>query len=211
MKRVQQAPQLPGGPQCATLRPSYENMSAFLTYKNSNLNTNDLALYVGSTLEADLQNVGTSGLNAQEQAAAQQRLNENMSSLQLFEQRVATLSKCMQEDIIQKQRYSGQLYGLQQDIAAQENNVKEMEQIANESQERSDTLDAPYSKTTRWQTWFPLGRPLQQRSLPVLISFALLFLVLSLGMFLRLASIDLQLGWLDFTGPGVLSGYGIGR
>lgn len=209
MKRTQQRPQLPGGPQCATLRPNYESMSAFLQYKNRDLNTDNLSIYLGGILQADLQNRASA--EPQEQAAIQQRSNENIGNLQLLEQRVATLTKCIQDDIIQKQQYSGQLYGLQQDIANQEKEVKEMEQIANESQERSDTLDAPYSKTTRWQSWFPLGRPLQQISLPVLLSFALLFLVLSLGMFLRLASIDLELRWLNFGSPGVLSGYGIGR
>lgn len=207
MKRLQQAPQLPGGPQCASLRGQYANMNAFLEYKKMNLNTDNLSIYVGGILASDLQNRGT----PEQQAAAQQRIQENLGNLRILEQHVATLQKCVQGDIIQKQQYSGQLYGLQQDIATQEKEVKEMEEIAMESQERSDTLGAPYSETTRWQTWFPLGRPLQQRSLPVLLSFALLFLVLSFGMFLRLASIDLDLRWFDSLSPGVLSGYGIGR
>ena len=207
MKRIQQTPQLPGGAQCASLRPQYETMNAFLQYKQTGLNTDTLSMYVGGLLASDLQNTGT----PEEQAAAQQRMNDNLGTLRILEQRIASLQKCVQGDIIQKQQYSGQLYGLQQEITSQEKEVSEMEQIAKESQERSNTLDAPYSKTTRWQTWFPLGRPLQQRSLPVLLSFALLFLVLSFGMFLRLASIDLELHWFDSLSPSVLSGYGIGR
>lgn len=207
MKRVQQTPQLPGGSECANLRSQYLTMEAFLRYKDTSLNTNELATYVGGILAADLQNRGT----PEEQAAAQQRVNANLGTLRILEQRTATLLKCVQNDIIQKQQYSGKLYTSQQEIAAKEKDVKEMEQIAQESEERSNLLDAPYSKTTRWQTWFPLGRPLQQRSLPVLLSFALLFLVLSLGMFLRLASVDLQLHWFETSGSGVLSGYGIGR
>jgi hypothetical protein len=207
MKRVSQAPAAVGGPTCVSLRPQYQTAEAFLRYKETELNTDELSTYVGGLLASDLQNRGT----PEEQAGAQQRVTENLGKLRVLEQRVASFQKCVQQDIIQKQQYSGELYSLQQDISAKEKDVKEMEEIAKEAQERSELLDAPYTKTTRLQGLFPLGRPLQERSLPVLLSFALLFLVLSLGMFLRLASINLELHWFSSSGSSVLSGYGIGR
>lgn len=207
MKRATVAPTPPGGWQCQRLRPNYESMEKFLEYKTQELNTDELASYVSGFLPGDLQGA----TEPTEQAAKQQRLTENMGTLRILEQRTATLLKCVQQDIIQKQQFSGELYSLQQDINQKEKEVKEMEHTAKEAQERAELLDAPYSKTNRWETWFPLGRPLQKESLPVLLSFALFFLTLALGMFLRLASLDLRMDWISSSGFGTLSGYGIGR
>ena len=194
-------------PTCQNLRPSYQSMERFIQYKDTELNTNDLATYVGGLLASDLQNQGS----PQAQAAAQARVNTNLSALRLLEQKAATMQKCVQADIIQKQSYSGKIYSLQSEVQEKQEELESMEKVAKEAEERAEALEKPYSKTTVWEAWFPLGRPLQQTSLPVLLSFALLFLVLSLGMFLRLAQIELRFGFLQNSGSGYLSGYGLGR
>jgi hypothetical protein len=207
MRRVQTRPALPGGQTCVGLRPQYKSMEDFLTYKNANLNTDQLATYVGGILASDLQNTGT----PEQQAAAQVRVNQNLGTLRVLEQRTADMLKCVQQDIIQKQTYSGKIYNLQMEIEDKQKEVAAMETTAKEAQERSELLDKPYSKTTRWESWFPLGRPLKTESLPVLLSFALLFLTLSLGMFLRLTGLELRFEWFGLGGSSYLSGYGIGR
>lgn len=207
MKRVSPSPKAVGGPTCVELRPKYESMENFLKYKASDLNTDELATYVGGTLAGDLQNRGT----PEQQAAAQSRVAANLGTLRILEEKTAAMLKCVQQDIIQKQNYSGKIYNLQMEIEDKQKEVDSMQNTAKEAEERAELLDKPYSKTTRWETWFPLGRPLQTESLPVLLSFALLFLTLSLGMFLRLASIQLRLDWFSLGSSSYLSGYGIGR
>lgn len=193
---------------CSSLRANYQTMERFLQYKESSpLNTTDLEFYVGGLLEMDLRNQGT----PQEQAAAQARLNDNLGKLRLAEQTVLNMTKCVQQDILSKQNYSGQIYSLQQEIEQKQQEVDSLEQTAKEAKERAQLLENPYTKTTVWESWFPLGRPLEKTSLPVLLSVALLFLVLSLGMFLRLANIELKLHFFEGTSSGYLSGYGIGR
>ncbi len=207
MKRVKTTPVESGGVTCKELRPSYASMESFLKYKASNLNTNDLDIYVGGLLASDVQNRGT----PEQQAEAQGRLNANMGTLRILEQKTASMMKCIQQDIIQKQNYSGKIYNLQMEIENKRKDVSSMETTAKEASERAELLDKPYSKTNRWETWFPLGRPLQKESLPVLLSFALLFLTLSLGMFLRLVGVQLRLDWFGFGSPSYLSSYGLGR
>lgn len=207
MKRATTIPSLVGGPTCEALRPKYATMQEFLTYKDSDLNKSNLEVYVGGLLASDLQRGGT----PEAQALASQRLNENLGKLQVLENKTAAMTKCIQQDIIQKQSYSGRIYDLQMEIEEKQKNVTEMETTSQEAKERADLLNQPYSKTTRWEGWFPLGRPLQQNSLPVLLSFALFFLVLALGMFLRMLSVQLKMEWFQVPGSGVLSGYGIGR
>jgi hypothetical protein len=207
MKRATTIPSLLGGPTCEALRPKYRSMEEFLKYKDSDLNKSEVEVYVGGLLASDLQGGGA----PEAQAAASQRVNENLSRLQILEQKTATMTKCIQQDIIQKQNYSGRIYDLQMEIEDKQKTVNEMETTSQEAKERADLLNKPYSKTTRWEGWFPLGRPLQENSLPVLLSFALFFLVLALGMFLRMLSIQLKMEWFQIPGSGVLSGYGIGR
>lgn len=191
---------------CKSLRSNYENMNTFLETKDRQLNTDELGVYINSLLASDLQNTGS----PEQQAAAQQRLNENMSALRLMERSVDTLQKCLQEEILYKQNYANQIYNLQKEVQEKQDDVSSMEGVAKEAEERAKLLEEPYTKTTKWEGWFPLGRPLQQTSLPVLLSFALLFLVLSLGMFLRLAQISLRLEFFNSSGTAY-SRYGIGR
>ncbi len=207
MKRVKTTPEESGGATCRELRPNYASVESFLKYKESNLNKEDLDVYVGGLLASDLQNRGT----PEEQAQAQGRLTTNLGTLRILEQKTATMMKCVQQDIIQKQNYSGKIYNLQMEIENKRKDVTSMETTAKEAEERAELLDKPYSKTNRWETWFPLGRPLQKESLPVLLSFALLFLTLSLGMFLRLVGVQLRIDWLGFGQPSYLSAYGLGR
>jgi hypothetical protein len=60
------------------------------------------------------------------------------------------------------------------------------------SKERAALLRDPYSETTVWESWFPLGRPLEKSSVPVLWTMALIFLVVSLGLFLYMAGFQLE-------------------
>ncbi len=206
MKRVRATPADTSN--CSSLRPNYQSMETFLQYKDSSpLNTTDLQVYVGGLLESDLRNQGT----PEQQAAAQVRLNENLGKLRLAEQSVLNMTKCVQQDILSKQNYSGQIYNLQQEIEEKQQEVDTLESTAKEAKERAQLLENPYTKTTVWESWFPLGRPLEKSSLPVLLSIALLFLVLALGMFLRLANIELKLHLFEGSSSGYLSGYGIGR
>jgi hypothetical protein len=60
------------------------------------------------------------------------------------------------------------------------------------SKERAALLRDPYAETTVWESWFPLGRPLEKSSVPVLWTMALIFLVVSLGLFLYMAGFQLE-------------------
>lgn len=207
MKRVQQKKnQDTVSSTCKSLRPFYSDMNKFLEIKDRELNTDELGVYINSLLASDLQNTGS----PEQQAAAQQRINENMSSLRMKEQGVSVWQQCLQDEILHKQKYADQIYNLQKEVQEKQDAVNSMEGVAKEAEERAKLLEEPYTKTTKWEGWFPLGRPLQQTSLPVLLSFALLFLVLSLGMFLRLAQISLRLEFFTNSGTGY-SRYGIGR
>jgi hypothetical protein len=84
------------------------------------------------------------------------------------------------------------MYTLQQDIENLRKELKEKQETVNEAKERSETLRDPYTKTTWWELWFPLGRPMKKEHVPVLLSVSIFMLIFSLGIFLRFAGFELR-------------------
>jgi hypothetical protein len=171
---------------CARIRRNYLTELKFREYKEANLNIDELGNYVsGGNLASDLGSKKTD---------AEQRLQTNFTILQMAEANVQNIMKCLQSDIIERQCHAGKVYSIQEEIQTAKKEADETAQVAKDAKERADLLREPYSKTTRWELWFPIGRPLQKESVPVLLSVAILLLVLSLGMFLRLTSFGFSFG-----------------
>jgi len=115
-----------------------------------------------------------------------------IDNLQLAENILSSYIQCINKDIIQRNDYSSRLYTLQQEVETVRKEAEEKKLIVKEAKERSSQLENPYNNTTWWETWFPLGRPIQKESVPVLISVSILMLVFSLGIFLRYAGMELK-------------------
>lgn len=115
-----------------------------------------------------------------------------LDNLRLAENTLATTIQCINKDILQRNDYSSRIYTLQQELEGTRKQAAEKKEMAKEAKERSSQLENPYSNTTWWETWFPLGRPIQKESVPVLLSVSILMLVFSLGIFLRFAGMELK-------------------
>lgn len=178
MRRVYYAMAPPAN--CTNLRDSYKSIGDFMAYKEANFNTSSLGTYTTSSAE-------------------------NVGKLQIMESKVEAMTSCIQKEMIQRQEIASQIYDLQKLLQEKRKEADAKISIAKDAKERAGLLDHPYEKTTIWESWFPLGRPLHQSSVPVLLSFAILFLILALGMFLRLAAIEFQLK-IPFLNP-VAGGY----
>ena len=169
-------------PSCVPLLQHYCGTDKIQAYKETYHNHTNLGNYITGQAAADLSN---------RTPEASQRINTYLSQLQLFEQRMETMMTCVQQDILQRQEIASKIYSKQKDLENKRKELEEKEKIAKDAKERARLLQDPYSKTSVWETWFPLGRPLKQESVPVLLSLSIFFLTLSLGMFLRLGGIVL--------------------
>lgn len=116
-----------------------------------------------------------------------------LSNLQLAESNLSATIVCLNKDILQRNTEASKIYTLQQEIEEKRKEAELKKQGLDEAKERSSLLENPYSKTTWWEAWFPLGRPIRKENVPVLLSISILMLVLSLGMFLKLAGFELRL------------------
>ena len=126
------------------------------------------------------------------------------SNLQMAENNLNKYISCIHSDLIQRNTESSKLYNLQQEIEELRKEAAEKKGIAKESTERAGDLENPYNKTTWYETWFPLGRPIQKENVPVLLSVSILMLVVSLGIFLRFAGMELRLDSLQSSTNSLL-------
>ncbi len=118
--------------------------------------------------------------------------NNLLDQLAFLERDVNAYIQCIQSDILQRNDYSSKIYNLQQEVENARKTLKERKQTAEEAKERAAEVGDPYANTTWWQSWFPLGRPIQKENVPVLLAISIFMLVFSLGIFLRFAGIELQ-------------------
>jgi hypothetical protein len=173
--------------ECSDIRGFYSSLEAYQLHRESDPNTYDvqrLSSYInGGGLDSDLRT---------NDAGAQQRVSTNLDSLQRKENTINRLIKCITGDIATLQTEAGKIYNLEKELSEKTKEANSKEEIAKEAKERAKSLETPYNKTSVWEAWFPLGRPLQKESVPVLLGISIFFLIFSLFMFLRLASIELQ-------------------
>lgn len=175
---------------CEQYRPFYQTLAAYTTYKANELNTDSLGAYISSGgLQSDLEGK-TPDLSP---AQMEERKQQNFTKLEQMENKMYYMNRCIQNDITQRSERAGEIYKLQDQVTEEQKKADEMEKTATDAKERANFVEHPYSKTSRHETWFPLGRPLKKESVPVLLSFAIVCLVLSLGMFLRQLTIQFHL------------------
>lgn len=170
---------------CADRRVSYATMADFERYAKSQLEgyLGILRSYTGAQIQA---------LKNSNDTAKTNLYNSALGNLQLAEANANAYIQCINKDIIQRNDYSSRLYTLQQDVEELRKEPAAKKEIVNEAKERSAQLEKPYNNTTWYETWFPLGRPIQKENVPVLLSVSILMLVFSLGIFLRFAGKELR-------------------
>ena len=178
---------------CSYVRGIYMDEAKYYDYKDRELNIDGLANYIRTDLAGDLN---------KRSEETDPRLMNNYNQLQFFESKVQSLMKCMQSDLVERQCHASKIYNLQEDITTVRKEAREVADVAKDAKERAELLREPYSKTTRWELWLPIGRPLKKESVPVLLSIAIIFLILSLGMFLRLTSFGFSFGRLPSSTNG---------
>jgi hypothetical protein len=119
-------------------------------------------------------------------------ISKKMNELKMLETDVQSVLGCLQKEIVQRENISSDIYDLHQQMKEKKEQVTTKDINVKSSKERAALLRDPYSETTVWESWFPLGRPLEKSSVPVLWTMALIFLVVSLGLFLYMAGFQLE-------------------
>lgn len=183
MRRVTPTPEQDRS--CNTNRLSYKSMAAFET--NAKPRIQPFMDAIGGYSGDQVMNLKNSR-DVNENAT----YNTLISQLQVVENTLSSMTNCIQKDILQRNDFTSRLYNLQQEVEEARKQAANRKQTLAEAKERSAEIQNPYNNTTYWESWFPLGRPIQKENVPVLLSVSVLMLVFALGIFLRFAGQDLQ-------------------
>lgn len=170
---------------CSNYRLDYKSMATFETNIKPRIqpSIDEIGGYSGDQLI---------NLKNSREVSDNNTYNTLINQLQLAENNLNNYISCIQKDILQRNDYTSRLYTLQQEVEQARKIAQERKQTAAEAKERSSEIQNPYNNTTWWETWFPLGRPIQKENVPVLLSVSVFLLVFSLGIFLRFMGQDLQ-------------------
>lgn len=183
MRRATPIPQQDLG--CATNRANYATMEDYERYAKGMFN--GYLQTIGGYTGAQIQTLKNSN-----ETAKTNLYNTALAALQFAENTANSYIRCINKDIIQRNDYSSRLYTLQNDVEDLRKEAAAKKEIVNEAKERSSQLQKPYNNTSWYESWFPLGRPIQKENVPVLLSISILMLVFSLGIFLRFAGKELR-------------------
>lgn len=171
---------------CTNKRVDYKSTADYERFLKGQIQgyINGISGYTGDQIEV---------LKNSREVAQNTAYRTALDNLILAENVLNSNIQCINKDILQRNDYSSRLYSLQQEIEGLRKELESKKQIAKDAQERSDQLENPYNKTTWYELWFPLGRPIKKENVPVLLSVSIIMLVFSLGIFLRYAGMELRL------------------
>ena len=82
-----------------------------------------------------------------------------------------------------------QISRLNTEIATSQKILEQKERDATIAKDRASTVVRPELKSSYYEGWFPLNRPLKRVAIPILVFFASLFITISFSLFLGLIGI----------------------
>jgi hypothetical protein len=132
----------------------------------------------------------------------------NDAALTLLETDVTNTINCLQTKTRDTRSANSDITGLYQEYSALQNQYQSQQAALSISKDRAALLTHPEQKTTVYESWFPLHRPLQTSSLLVLIVTSLFFFSVFVGLLARQMGFHLDLAYIPFPG-GILKTAGM--
>lgn len=116
-------------------------------------------------------------------------------SLEAIEKDIADTLKCTQTSLSSLQSAPSDITNLQRTYTQLQAELKTATEDAKVAQDRAQLLTKPETKTTSYESWFPLYRPLQTTSLLILLGFSLFFITFFFGLLMRKFGFFVQIGY----------------
>jgi len=126
-------------------------------------------------------------------------------TIKALEDTVSKTTACLEEKINSNNNLSSDImwnYDMFSLLNKQLTHAQAQVQI---SKDRVGMLTTPEQKTTVYESWFPLRRPLQTSSFLLLLVFGLFFITIFFGLLLSQGGIFVDIGIISFIPPGQVS------
>jgi hypothetical protein len=146
--------------------------------------TSNLSNWI-SQVDTQLNSIRSEGVSGGTPSEPEQRILQNITSdLQVIHDCIAKKTACIAKLGTTLSGSQDTILSLKEQIASEREGVE----IA---QQRLAYSRAPEQRTSFYQSWFPMDRPLKLVSVPILIGFSLFFLLVGLGTLLLSFGVNL--------------------
>lgn len=120
----------------------------------------------------------------------------NEATLSSVESDIFSTIECLRTKIASIKESPTNVANLQQRIVDIQKELTEKEAMYETAKERALSISHPEEKTSNYEGWFPLGRPMRSTSLFILIGFSIFFTLFFFGMLMSLLGFQIQLSWI---------------
>lgn len=119
------------------------------------------------------------------------RLNAASSASELasLEATIYATVGCLQEKIAGQRTVSSDIATTQTNILKLQDSLQEQQETIQISKDRLSYLKDPEMHVSYYQSWFPMGRPMKEITVPILIGFSTFMTIASFGYLLFLGNI----------------------
>jgi hypothetical protein len=121
------------------------------------------------------------------------------------ESKIFGMVSCLREKIAAVKSSPTNVSTLQEQVVALQKDLKEKEDQYNVAKERALSISKIEEKTSDYEGWFPLNRPMRSTSLFLLIGFSIFFTLFFFGLVMSLLGFQIRLSWMVPQIPGIPS------
>lgn len=123
-----------------------------------------------------------------------------LETLKSIEKQITDTVSCVQEQIRAKRSLPNSNYTLQEEVVVLQKKLDDASDDVKTAKERAQSITNLQQKVNQTESWFPLGRPLQQLSLFILVGISIFFTMMTIGLVASYFGFELNLSWV----PGPL-------
>ena len=117
------------------------------------------------------------------------------TALQNLESDITKTLACAQTTFQSQTNAPSSITRLTSELTTVRGELEQAKKNATLARDRAQMLTSPEKRTTVYEGWFPLFRPLQLTSMLIIIGFGLFFLCVALGLTTKLLGFHIQLGY----------------
>lgn len=132
----------------------------------------------------------------------------NDVTLKTLEKQIIDTISCVQNEIRAKRSLPNSNYTLQEEIITLQNTLSDLTDDVRTAKDRAQSITNLNQKVNQTESWFPIGRPLQQSSLFILVALSIFFTMMFIGLMASYFGFELNLSWVP--GPPQVGQGGLG-
>jgi hypothetical protein len=130
--------------------------------------------------------------------------NASLTPTQLttYEGQIFPMIECLREKIAAIRNSPTSVSTLQEQVVALQTELQEKQNQYDIAKERTLSISNIEEKTSDYEGWFPINRPMRSTSIFILIGFSIFFTLFFFGMVMSLLGFQIRLSWMVPQIPG---------